>query len=180
MNRIRNQQPRSAATAVGAFLCLAASFALAQHADNSGLKPALAPLAYFTGDWECSGKFDSSGNKIYARQHFAPDLDGSWILFRHDDKPPFTYHALSEWGWDEGRKQFVMTVQDSSGGVRWFHSRGWDASLLRWDGDAMGSTASLSQRFQFERLDDRHFNVSYFSLKNDIWSRVDLSTCSRQ
>jgi hypothetical protein len=144
------------------------------------LKPAISALGYFIGDWECSGKFDSSGKVIDAHQRFAPELDGSWILFRHDDKPPFNYHALSEWGWDQANKQFVMTVQDSFGGIRIFRSSGWSSAQLQWDGDDLGSTSPPAQRFTFERLDERHFRVSYFTLKNGDWSRMDSSTCSKQ
>jgi hypothetical protein len=144
------------------------------------LKPAVSSLAYFTGSWDCSGKFDSSGKAIGAHLQFTPDLDGAWLMFRHDDKPPFGYHALAEWGWDDSKKEFVMTVQDSVGGMRLFRSHGWEASQLHWDGDAVGSMSAPTQRFSFERLDDRHFNMSYFILKNGNWSRVDSSTCSKQ
>ena len=144
------------------------------------LKPELSSLAFFTGDWECSGKFDSSGKAIEAHQHFAAELNGAWVLFRHDDKPPFNYHSLAEWGWDANRKEFLMTVQDSAGGVRLFRSSGWNSAVLQWDGDAMEEASAPSQRFDFERLDDRHFKVSYFTRKNGDWSRMDSSTCSKQ
>ena len=167
------------AVAAGVLLCFA-SLAEAQPANNPELKSPLAPLAYFIGDWECSGKFDLSGKTIEAHQRFAPELDGAWILFRHDDKPPFRYHALAEWGWNESSKKFVMTVEDSVGGMRVFHSTGWEGKQLLWEGDAMDSASSPSQRFSFERLDDHHFQVSYFTLKNNSWSRMDASTCSKQ
>jgi hypothetical protein len=73
-----------------------------------------------------------------------------------------------------------MTVQHSFGGVRFFHSSGWTATQLRWDGDAAASTASPGQRFDFERLDGGHFKVSYFTLRNGHWSRMDSRTCSKQ
>lgn len=160
-------------------LCFLPSI-LGAQTPASDLKPAISALGYFTGDWECAGKFDSSGKAIEAHQHFASELDGAWMFFRHDDKPPFNYHALAEWGWDASQKQFLMTVQDSVGGVRVFRSAGWDGNQLRWDGDGLGSTSAPAQRFSFERLDDRHFKVSYFTLKNGDWSRMDSSTCSKQ
>jgi hypothetical protein len=150
------------------------------RAGTPQLKPELAPLAYFLGDWDCSGKFDISGKTIEASQHFAPDLDGTWITFRHDDKPPFNYHALAEWGWDAKTKKFVMTVQDSGGGVRVFYSSGWDSAQLQWNGDAVDNLSMPGQRFSFERIDDRHFRVSYFTLKNNAWPRMDASVCSKQ
>jgi hypothetical protein len=130
-------------------------------ADNVQLKTLLESFSYFEGDWDCAGKFDSSGKTIEAHEHFAADLDGTWLFSRHDDKPPLKYHAQAQWGWDSSRKGFVMLVQDSAGG-------------------ALGSTSAPSQRFAFERLDDRHFKVSYFTRKSGDWSRMDSSTCSKE
>jgi hypothetical protein len=163
------------------FLMFGLVFGLsAANAAAPTLKPAIATLGYFIGDWECSGKFDSSGKTIEAHQSFTPDLDGAWIAFRHDDKPPFSYHALAEWGWDDKQKKFVMTTQDSAGGVRLFYSNGWDADKIQWDGDTINSASTPTQRFTFEKVDDRHFRVSYFVFKNGAWARVDSSTCSQQ
>lgn len=151
----------------------------AQSSSTPQLKDSVSSLAYFAGDWECSGKFDSSGRTIEAHQRFASELDGAWVSFRHDDKPPFGYHSLAEWGWDANQKQFVMTVQDSAGGLRLFRSAGWNSKTLQWNGGTVG-TSEPDQRFSFNRLDDRHFVVSYFTLKNGGWSRMDSSTCSKQ
>jgi hypothetical protein len=149
------------------------------RAATPALKPELAPLAYFVGDWECSGKFDANGKSIDAHQHFDVDLDGAWITFRHDDKPPFNYHALSEWGWDSAHKKFVMIAQDSSGGARVFYSSGWESTQFLWEGGAVGSATPAGERFSFDRLDDHHFKVSYFFLKDGAWSRMDSSTCTK-
>jgi hypothetical protein len=165
-------------------VCTLFSFSFASQPAENQVKPALSSLAFFLGDWECSGKFDSSGKSIDASQHFTSELDGSWILFRHDDKPPFNYHSLAEWGWDSAAKNFVMIAQDSTGGVRVFRSNGWDSLFasrrLQWEGDTLGSASAPSQQFTFERLDDRHYRVSYSVRKSADWSRVDSSTCSKQ
>jgi hypothetical protein len=172
----------AARSTLGIFACvfLMSAFSVAQVAATPEVKPALASLAYFVGDWDCSGKFDSSGKVIEAVQHFAPELGGTWMVFRHDDKPPFNYHAVSEWGWDATKKEFLMTVQDSGGGARLFHSNGWNSVQLQWDGDAIDSASAPAQRFSFECLDDRHFKVSYFTRKADGWSRMDASTCTKK
>lgn len=174
-NRFRPGHAIALAVLCGLFELFAPALGAAQQ-----LKPELAPLGYFIGDWQCSGKFDSSGKSIEARQHFAPDLDGSWILFRHDDQLPFSYHALSQWGWDSTRKTFIMTAQDSAGGLRIFRSEGWNSSQLQWDGDGVDSTADPAQRFVFERINDRTFKVSYFTRKAENWSRIDSSNCSKR
>jgi|SRR5579863_347506 hypothetical protein len=175
MESQRRYRTYAAAFAAATLLCT-----LRVYAADPALKPTIISLEYFSGDWECSGKFDSSGKTIEAHQRFIPELGGAWLSFRHDDKPPFAYHALSEWGWDEQEKKFMMIALDSVGGARIFYSGGWDAGRLQWDGDAAGSTSPPKQRFSFERLDARHFKVSYFILKNDDWSRVDSSTCTKQ
>lgn len=177
--RIQSFSIKTFAPAILFFLSLVVPNSTSVHAASSELKPELSPLAYFIGDWECSGKFDSSGKLIDAQQHFASDLGGAWVTFRHDDKPPFNYHALSEWGWDSTQKRFVMTVQDSFGGARVFYSSGWQSNQLLWEGGAIGSTTSPQERFSFERLGDHRFKVSYFSLKNGTWTRVDSSTCAK-
>jgi hypothetical protein len=165
---------------VVAVLLLMEVIASAQSSSTPQLQDSVSSLTYFLGDWECAGKFDSSGKTIEAHQRFASELDGAWVTFRHDDQPPFGYHSLAEWGWDAKQKQFVMTVQDSSGGLRLFHSGGWNSKTLQWDGGAIGASSDPDQRFGFDRVDDRHFVVSYFTLKNGSWFRVDSSTCSKQ
>jgi hypothetical protein len=176
----RENQFAGCAAIFASIMLLAATMSLHVRAASPELKAPLASLGYFNGDWDCTGKFDSSGKTIEAHQHFAPELDGAWMTFRHDDKPPFGYHSLAEWGWDTASKKFVMIAQDSGGGARVFYSEGWNGALLQWDGDAIGASSTPTQRFSFERLDDQHFKVSYFALKNNAWSRVDASTCSKQ
>jgi hypothetical protein len=170
--------PRAAIVFLALFVVLFL-FSDSSFADTPELKPELNSLAYFIGDWECSGKFDANGKSIGAHQRFSVDLDGGWITFHHDDNPPFNYHALSEWGWDKAQKKFVMTAQDSTGGVRVFYSPGWESNQLLWEGGALGTTSPAGERFSFERVDDRHFKVSYFFLKNGTWTRVDASTCAK-
>jgi len=145
---------------------------------GSAAKP-LAPFAVFIGDWDCSGKFANSGKPIEARLSFKYELDGRWILFRHDDKPPFSYHALSEWGWDAGRMEFAMLVQDSTGGLRAFRSGGLREKRVTWDGDVLQSARPADQRFVFETIDSTHFQVSYFRQTDGTWKLVDSSTCSK-
>src|SRR5579864_9634669 len=89
-----------AALSVAALLGMISVSLRAQAVAGPELKPELSSLAYFAGDWECSGKFDSSGKAIDAHQHFVHDLNGAWLLFLHVDKFPFRYHALADWGWD--------------------------------------------------------------------------------
>jgi len=135
-------------------------------------------LNFFLGKWSCDGKFVKSGKEISADVSFESVLDGKWILFRHDDRPPFSYHALAEWGWDTKKNTFVSTIQDSSGGLRMFRSNGWSGEKLIWDGGDFSGTAQ-TQRFEFERLGADQFKVSYSLHKDERWVNVDTSTCKK-
>ncbi len=134
-------------------------------------------LAFFVGAWHCNGKFIRSGKSISARLVFEPILDGKFLLFKHDDEPPFSYHAWSEWGWDADSSQFVSTTQDATGHIRLFYSPGWMAKQIVWSGSDPKKPSD--QQFVFEHLDDRSFRVSYSSKKDDSWLEVDSSVCSR-
>jgi len=99
-----------------------ATMAFSQTPPSPASAAPLAALSSFVGQWKCAGKFEGSGKAIEAHVSFQSDLEQHWIFFRHDDKPPFPYHAVGQWGWDESRKEFVMLVEDSGGGVRVFRA----------------------------------------------------------
>ncbi len=137
-------------------------------------------LDFFIGKWSCDGKFFKSGKQISADASFESVLNGKWIIFRHDDRPPFSYHALAEWGWDAKKNAFVSTIQDSAGGVRLFRSGGWLGKKLIWDGGDFSDTATApDQRFEFERLGSDQFKVTYSFQKDGQWVDVDASTCKK-
>lgn len=73
---------------------------------------------------------------------------------------------------------FLSTIQDSTGGLRLFHSKGWSGRKLTWDGgDASGNEAN--QRFEFERLGADRFKVTSSVRKGGEWVNVDASTCKK-
>jgi hypothetical protein len=137
-------------------------------------------LQWFLGRWSCDGKFIASGKAISADVSFEPVLENKWILFRHDDHPPFSYHALSEWGWDEKEQRYISTVQDSVGGVRLFYSDGFLDSKLLWEGKALRNPAAGGERFEFTKNGVNSFTVSYWFQKDGQWKAVDSSFCSRK
>jgi hypothetical protein len=134
-------------------------------------------LSFFTGNWHCDGKFATSGKSISANLVFEPILNGKFLLFKHDDEPPFTYHAWSQWGWDNNAHQFISTVQDVTGGLRLFRSPGWVDKTLMWSGGNLPD--SSDQQFVFQRIDDNSFRVNYSYKKSGSWLAVDSSLCTR-
>lgn len=140
------------------------------------LAPPMQSLAFFSGKWHCDGKF-SNGKEISASVSFEPILNGNFLLFKHDDEPPFGYHAWAEWGWEATAKEFVSTIQDLTGDIRLFRSPGWKDQTLVWTGGNLPDSAD--QKFVFERVDTTKFRVGYSYKKNGSWVAVDSSVCGR-
>jgi hypothetical protein len=162
------------------FGALFLSLTSAARGQTASTRKSIADLQWFAGGWSCDGKFIRSGKAISADLSFDPTLENKWMLFRHDDRPPFSYHAISEWGWDEKAQQYVSTAQDSSGGIRLFYSPGFADSRLVWDGKALGDPAAPAERFEFVKNSPDMFTVSYSFQKDGQWQAVDTSTCTRK
>jgi len=161
-----------------ALLVFSPALALPQAPPSPANPSPLAALQPFVGEWDCAGKFAASGKPIEAHLSFQYDLEEHWIVFRHDDKPPFSYHAVAHWGWDEARKDFVMLVEDSGGGARVFRAPAVQEKQIEWTGDSLDSPNPPAQRFAFKMLDAGHFSVSYSVLRGTSWTLVDSSTCT--
>jgi len=171
---------------IAAVACLAAAVAGAAVVRRSASPQPAATQAsaisdqfdYFLGSWNCAGTFARSGVVIEADLHFERSLDGRWLLFRHDDRPPHSYHALAEWS--RGEREWTATVQDSSGGLRLFHTPGWQGPRLVWEGNTIGDSGPARQRFTVERTNPSLLFLSYETQKPDGWRLVDSSACTRR
>ncbi|GAP65559.1 hypothetical protein MBSD_n0849 [Mizugakiibacter sediminis] len=143
---------------------------------RGALAPALQPLAYFVGAWDCAGRFLRSGAAIASREVFDVTLDGRWLRLRHDDRPPHAFHALELWGYDEHAGRFDAHVFDNFAGARRYASMGWQGGALVWLGD--GDTAA--DRFSFERRGLAAYRVTYARRGADgRWIDVDTLDCRR-
>lgn len=98
------------------------------------LKKEIEAFRGLQGKWSCQGVFPANGKHIESQMAFAPDLDGAWLVKRHDDLPPNVFHDAEYWGFDSASKQFVAFVYDNFGGVRKFTSSGWSDDQLTWSG----------------------------------------------
>src|SRR5690348_8884852 len=90
-------------------LFAAATPAIAALPTKTAGADALAPLAYFAGDWQCAGQF-ANGKPVRSRESFSVELGGQWLRMRHADAPPNRYLADSWWGYDKAAKRFSVTV----------------------------------------------------------------------
>jgi hypothetical protein len=144
----------------------------------SALKPAMEPLAFFIGEWNCLGEFIVSMKPVAAHISAAPDLDRSWISFRWTDREPSTFHALELFGFDKTARHFTNFIHDNFGGVRLFNSPGWEGDTLTWTGNELVTSAPPSERFVIERKSAKEFVITWETRKPQAdWAAGDRLTC---
>lgn len=144
------------------------------------LKPEVEAFAIFEGKWACRGVFPSNGKTIESQIVFSPELEGAWLLARHDDLPPNRFHAFELWGFDPAEKQFVAFLYDNFGGVRRFTSSGWVGDKLIWIGESSKTDAATVQRFVYKRDNPSQFALNWEVKKGAAdWAIGDTLTCKK-
>lgn len=137
---------------------------------------ALAPLAWFVGDWQCAGHF-ADGRAIHSRESFDMALDGRWLRMRHDDAAPGRYHAVEWWGRVPAAPGYAVVVFDNGGGLRHYASTGWNGDALMLENTA---SARYVDRFSFRRLDAATYRVDYaWRDATGAWRLGDSLRCAR-
>jgi hypothetical protein len=148
-----------------------------QASSSPRLKKELQPLAYFAGHWTCSGVFPSTGKEIASDLVARVDLDGAWLMLRHDDAPPNRFHAAELWGFAPESNEFVAYIFDNFGGARKFTSPGWADTQWIWSGEPGPAT---SERFVFTRVSATALTTSYEVKRGSAdWAIGDKLTCKR-
>lgn len=149
-------------------------------AGTSKLKKELEAFSGLPGLWSCQGLFPSSGKKIESTIRFSADLDGAWLVKRHDDQPPNVFHDAEYWGFDSASKQFVAFIYDNFGGVRKFTSSGWSDDKLTWLGEPSKSDSPRLERFVYKHDSPTQIEVNWEVKKDSSdWAIGDRLTCKK-
>ena len=173
--------------ATGLALCISSSVELvaqqtraADGVTDRKLKKEIESMAGLQGQWSCGGVFPSSGKHIASEIVFAPDLENSWLMVRHDDTPPNIFHSSEYWGFDSVKKQFVAFVFDNFGGARKFTSSGWMNDELIWAGEASTTSPATIERFIYKKDGPGQLIVNWEVKKGPAdWRVGDSLTCKR-
>lgn len=139
------------------------------------LQTSLEPLAGFIGSRQCAGSFLKSGKAINATETVSADLSGYRLTLRHDDAPPFSFHALELWGYDAKAGRFTARVYDNFGGDREFTSPGWEGGRFTWSN--VDTSAAKRDRFVFEKEPGGYRYTYEVSTDGATWTGVDSLLC---
>ncbi len=136
-------------------------------------------IKFFGGNWSCAGKF-ASGKKIEAEVSFTPELDGKWLLYRHSDRPPGPFKALTQWGGDQPSGSLVSVMEDNFGNARLFTSDGWKDGSVTFSRAAILDQKISQERFRYERQSDDSFKMTYERSADGEWKMGDFIVCTRK
>ena len=140
--------------------------------------PDAAMAKFFAGSWGCAGEF-ASGKKIEADVSFTPELDGKWLLYRHDDQPPGRFKAMALWGVDQSSGKLISVMDDNFANARLFTSDGWKDGSVTFTRDAFLDQKISQERFRYERQSDNSFKMTYERLADAQWKMGDFIVCKR-
>ena len=159
--------------ALAAFILSAVFCSAQQTATNSGL------AEFFSGNWGCAGEF-ANGRKIEADISFTPELDGKWIVYRHDDRPPGPFKALAMWGVDQPSGKTISTMHDNFGNARLFLSDGWKDGAIVFTRAQLVDQRISEERFRYERQSLNSFKMTYERVADGKWKMGDFLLCARK
>ncbi|BCT93150.1 hypothetical protein LYSHEL_21730 [Lysobacter helvus] len=136
-------------------------------------------VAFFTGEWQGTGKF-ADGRTITARVNAHPANSNGALIYVHDDEPPSRFHSTALWAARDGST--LSTEANSSGGFRVFVatevtdtriafiSRGQLSQLL----NAMPNSANKQERVTYEITSPNSYKMTFEAkVAGGPWRLVD-------
>jgi len=185
-----------AAASLAATVMVAGSGTAAQGADTSDEDtvstlhssygdPALAPLAWFVGNWKCQQTdYPPDGGPIHSKVKTKVrwTLGGKWLDWSVVQQPNPTVPNPSKgnwiWGWDATKNQFVADWHDSEGFRSQQWSPGWNGDTLLFEGTVyLPFGAALPSRDTFTRTGSGSVRDVGTVLVGGNWLTISEITC---
>lgn len=149
--------------------------------------PELSQVAYFVGDWTCTGQAEASpfgpSHPTQATVHIHKDLGGFWQTGRYEEaksaQNPQPMVFAMVWGYDTAAKALILDGYDSFGNRSHEKSAGWKDNVLVFEGESAGDGPAIPARDTFTKKSDavlEHFAEMQMDGK---WIRLDHETCTR-
>jgi hypothetical protein len=142
--------------------------------------PELGKLAFFAGDWSCTGKAEATRAKV----HISKEIGGFWYVGRYEEiktaenPHPVVFEFFQ--GYNTADKTFVMDCFDSFGNHCHQASAGWQGDKLAYSGEATGSGPALPARDTFTRTGDASLEHRGELQIEGQWTVTDHEACKRR
>lgn len=151
--------------------------------------PELKQLAFFDGDWKCTGKADASPlgpeHATQATVKVRNDLGGFWHAGRYEEKKtavnpqPMSFGFV--WGYDPTAKAWTLDGFDAFGNRSQEKSAGWQNGMLVFEGTSSSPGAPASAvRDTFTKKSGSVLEHSSEMQVEGKWVRLDMETCRRK
>ena len=177
----------SCALGLAALLTLAAVPVLAQGPPAPA--PEMATLAYFGGDWVCTGKVDATPmgpeHATKAKVGIHKQLGGFWYVGRYAEQKsasnPFPMSFEFLMGYDGAGKALTMDGYDVFGNRSHQTSAGWQGDKIVFDGQSTGPDGkSFPARDTFLKKSETVMeHDGEFQFEAGQWAHVDHEVCKR-
>ncbi|HEV2852245.1 MAG TPA: DUF1579 family protein [Thermoanaerobaculia bacterium] len=183
-----SKQGWSFASAVLILFVLAALPAFSQAPSGPPApSPELGKLAFFAGNWTCTGKAEESpfgpAHATRAKVHVNKEIGGFWYVGRYEETKtaenphPVIFQFLQ--GYDGTAKAFVMECFDNFGSHCHSTSAGWQDNKLVFTGEAAGSGPATPVRDTFTKTGDAGLEHTGEFQMDGKWVIIGHETCKR-
>lgn len=173
---------------LGAFAALPVLSQAAAPEGPPAPSPELGKLAFFAGDWSCTGKAEASpmgpAHATQGKVRVSKEIGGFWYVGRYEETKtaenphPVVFEFLQ--GYNAVDKAFVMDCFDSFGSHCHQTAAGWQGDKLVYNGEAMGSGPALAVRDTFTRAGDARLEHMGEIQIEGQWMVTDHETCTRR
>jgi hypothetical protein len=180
--------------------CLVAAAAIALPAAVQSGKPAPAKMEppkpaaevsqfdHFNGRWGCTGQVLANdmvpAHPTTAIATSAPELSGSWRLFRYVEQKtkenPMPFAATGMWGYDVAQKKYVEVSADNMGSYSILTSGGWSGDSIIFEGESQMMGRKTGSRDIFTKKGAGEFvHSGEFQGADGKWAKFDEETCKK-
>jgi len=171
------------------WITVLASCALPALAAEAPPMPAPGPeygqLAFFAGEWSCTGRADESpmgpAHATAATVHVKKELGGFWYTGQYEETKTsgnqHPMHFAFFWGYDSAAKVFTLDGFDTMGGRSHETATGWQDGKLVFDGTSAGNGPPTPFRDTFTKKDNATLEHSGEMQVEGKWVHLDQETC---
>jgi hypothetical protein len=192
MTRRKTLSPFTSCAVALAVLAGGAAFAQPPAAAPAAMalptpSPELAKLAFFVGDWACTGRAETSpfgpAHATAATVRVHPEYGGFWYAGRYEEKKTAANpHPISFgffWGYDGTAKALTLDGFDSLGERSHESAPGWQGETIVFTGETAGFGPASPSRDTFTRKDANTLEHLGEMQIEGRWTAIDHETCKR-